>query len=274
MNSIKNFFWNKGSSVAYAIATAIFTVVPENIFLIYKTCNGWPDSVNVMVNRLAIGFILIILGNIVYYIYSRIRKSVLIKGDNYSIKIEYGDILNLDEGKKVVAFDECFTTHVGEMPSDIKEESVCGQYLKQHPISDIQTLIDSAGIKPTDEKSAFNQQTRYKSGTIVPNGDFLLMAFTKLDVNGRSYMTYEDYINCLDTLWEQIDLYHGTKDVYITILGSNITRFNTELSQQELLDLMISSYRLSPMKLHTPYQLHIICKKRDGFSLNKIFGIG
>lgn len=273
MNKIKRFFCNRRSSIAYAIATAVFAIVPEKIFLSFKLCNVWSDAINIMLNRLLTGIIIIVLVNLAYYTYYKNRKCVFVKGNNFSIKIEYGDILRIVDGKKIIAFDECFTTHVGESPSDVKEESVCGQYLKIYPISNIQDLINSAGIKPLDDKSAFNSHIRYKTGTLVPNGEFLLMAFTKLDVYGRSCMTYEDYINCLDTLWEQIDLYHGTKDIYITILGSNITRFNTELTQQELLDIMIASYRLSPMKLHIPYQLHIVCKKREGFSINNVFGI-
>lgn len=99
------------------------------------------------------------------------------------------------------------------------------------------------------------------------------MAFAKLDENGLGRMTYEQYLDCLDLLWQQIDKYHGTEDVYVPILGSKITRFDKELTQQELLDVMIASYRLSPFKMKVPYSLHIVCMKRDGFSLNNVFGV-
>lgn len=46
-----------------------------------------------------------------------------------------------------------------------------------------------------------------------------------------------------------------------------------DLTQQELLDIMIASYRLHPKKLKKPNTLHIVCKERDGFSLNAIFGV-
>jgi len=42
------------------------------------------------------------------------------------------------------------------------------------------------------------------------------------------------------------------------------------LTQQELLDMMIASYKLSAHKIKAPWKLRIICQKRDGFSLNKI----
>ena len=99
------------------------------------------------------------------------------------------------------------------------------------------------------------------------------MAFAKLDRYGLGQMTYEQYIECLNNLWVQIDRYHGTDDVYIPVLGSHITRFDRELTQQELLDIMISSYRLSTRKLKLPNRLFIVCKAREGFSLNDIFGV-
>ena len=100
------------------------------------------------------------------------------------------------------------------------------------------------------------------------------MAFAKLDRDGLGHLTYEEYIGCLNMLWQQIDMYHGTCDVYIPILGSKITRFDKELTQQELLDIIINSYRLSSKKLREPYRLHIVCREREGFSLNDVYGVG
>ena len=137
----------------------------------------------------------------------------------------------------------------------------------------MQELIDNAGIKPAKGKSEYNSQTRYTPGTIIPREQFFLMAFAKLDKNGRGYLDYKDYLDCLNTLWEQIDLYHGTNDVYIPILGSNITYFERQLTQQELLDIMVSSYILNPKRMKKPCKLHIICRKRDGFLLDDVKGI-
>lgn len=44
----------------------------------------------------------------------------------------------------------------------------------------------------------------------------------------------------------------------------------TSPQQQQLLDIMIESYKLSQKKLRNKYKLHIICAKSDGFSLNKL----
>lgn len=273
MNKVLNFLIGKGSAIAYALITAIFTIIPEDCFKIIKFNANWSDTANVLIIRLIVCATVFIVTNVGYKIYKKKRKKVSISGKNYSIEIEYGDLLSITDGKVVINFDECFTTKVGEEPADIKPASVCGQYLEKHPISNMQGLIDKADIKPARGKSQFKGMDRYAPGTIVPNGDYLLMAFAKLDANGLGHLTYGEYLDCLNTLWAQIDLRHGTSDVYLPILGSKITRFDKDLSQQELLDTMISSYRLSPQKMKKPCKLHIVCKERDGFSLNDVFGV-
>lgn len=272
MTKIKKIFLGKGSAAAYAIITAIFTFVPEDFFKCGIFPCNWSESTILLVNRLIAFLIVFILANIVYYIFRSHRKLVSISDQHSVIIIEYGDLIAINDGVKVINFDECFTTTVGNRPEDIKPASVCGQYLQKYPIANMQDLISAAGINPVG-KSLFAQKDKYAHGTIIRRDDFLLMAFAKLDRDGRGFFSYDKYIECLEKVWEQIDLHHGTDDVYLPILGSRITRFEREFSQQELLDIMISSYRLSDRKLKKPNALHIVCNKREGFSLNNIFGV-
>ncbi len=272
MNRIISIFTNKGSSIAFALIGAIFTIVPESVFEKGFIQCYWSDSTIVIVNRIIISLAIWVISYLIYRCYIKKRKSVVIEDRNIKIKIEYGDLFSYDNGLKVINFDECFTTIVGERPQDIKANSVCGQYLLKFPIDNIQELIDNVGIQSTGQ-SKFNRLPKYQSGLIIPRGDYLLMSFTKLNKQGLGEMTYSQYLECLRTLWEQIDTYHGTKDVFIPVLGSKIVRFDREFTQQELLDIMVSSYRLSPKRLRRPYTLHIVCSKRDGFSLNDVFGL-
>ena len=274
MSRIKEIFFGKGCAAAFAVFSALLTFIPEEFFKCGIIPCDWSEPTVILANRFMAFLIIFIITNTVYHCYSRFRNSVTIDGDTYTIKIEYGDICNMMEGKKVIHFDECFTTTVGTRPEDVKPGSVCGQYLQKYPITEdeMQTLIRVANVKP-EGTSLHNQKEKYAQGILVPREDFLLMAFAKLDMNGLAIFTYEKYLECLDRLWEQIDLYHGTDDIYIPILGSRITRFDKDLTQQELLDVIIASYRLSPKKLKKPNTLHIVCKKREGFYLNNIFGV-
>ena len=262
----------KGSTCAYAIMSGILAFVPEEVFIYGFIPCGWSDTAIVIVNRVLLFILIFTFSNIIYYCCRKNRMSVTLSDRTTIIKVGYGDICAITKGIKVINFDECYTTIVGIRPEEIKPDSVCGQYLKNFPIADMQSLLDQAGIKPKG-KSKFGDKDSYEPGVLLPRNDFYLMSFAKLDKDGRGFHTYESYLRCLDNLWEQIDLYHGTEDVYIPILGSRITRFEKDLTQQELLDIMIASYRLHPRKLRKPNTLHIICKEREGFSLNDIFGV-
>ena len=261
-----------GIAIAGAIISAVFTVVPEDFFKLGILNSNWSDAAIVFANRLIVCLVVFVLACISYYFYLRLRKSVDISDKAFSIRIEYKDLFSIANGKKVINFDECFTTTVGERPIDIKPNSVCGQYLAKYPIDDMQSLIQSVGLQPVGIAQC-NNKPKYFSGMIIPRGDFLLMSFAKLNKDGLGKMTYAQYVDCLDKLWQQLDLYHGTDDVYLPVLGSQITRFDRELTQQELLDIMIASYRLSPKKLKRPCTLHIVCREREGFSLNDVFGV-
>lgn len=273
MSKVWKFLFGKGSAFAYAVITAIFTIVPENVFNCVKICKDWSETKSILINRLIVCAIVFALANFIYWCYRVLRNKVIVKGSNFTIQIEYANLMKISSGKVIINFDECFTTKVGDKPGDIKSESLCGQYLRKYKNLDIQDIIKKAGIKPAKGKSKYKDQTRYAPGTVIQNGDYLLMAFAKLDENGRGHLTYDEYLDCLDKLWEQIDIYRGTDDVYVPILGSRITNFDKEITQQELLDIMINSYSLSPKKVRDPNKLHIVCKKREGFSINDAFGI-
>ena len=272
MSKWLRFFTNPGSTTAFGILTVIFTLVPEEVFKLGLVKCNWSEPWIIVVNRVILCAIVLVIAEGIYYYRRNNRKEVAITERTFSVIIEYGNILNIKKGKKVIAFDECFTTNVGDKPEDIKADSVCGQYLTMYPINDIKSIIRESNVNPSG-KSLFENKESYTPGTIVQREDYLLMAFAKLNEKGVGTLSYEEYIKALDELWKQINIYHGTEDVYLPILGSGITRFDKELTQQEVLDIMIASYKLSPKKMKKPNILHIVCKESDDFSLNHIIGV-
>ena len=265
-------FLKTSGTWAMSIITLVFTFAPETIFERYRLLQNFSDEVNVALNRVGTFIIIFILSILFNTFYLLCRNSVEIKEKNHCIKIEYGDIFEMHDCRKVIPFDECFTTSVGNLPSDIKPTSICGKYLEKNPQIDMQSLVDSAQLKPSKSRSKYQNKKRYDSGTLVPNGEYLLMSFAKLDKDGLgTFFSRDEFLDSLSTLWKEIDKYYGQKDVCISILGSGTTRMDSGLlNQQELLDIIISSYKLSPHKIKSPYKLHIVCKKNDDFSLNKI----
>ena len=198
-----------------------------------------------------------------------VRKSTFIHGKNYTIEIKYGDIFKETNNKKVIPFDECFTSDVGDEPQQINASSLCGQFLLKNPNLDMQTeLLKMEYCKKG--KSKYMGLDRYETGRLLPFGEYLLMSFAKLNKDGLGCMTFSDYLNGLSILWEELDKYYNQKDVCIPILGSGVTRFkDINLEKQELLDVIIASYKLSKNKIHKPNKLVIVCSK-GAISMDKI----
>lgn len=267
-----NNFFKISVGIVSTLVSISFMFIPESLFARYNIFSNISNEMNIIVNRVLFLLEIIVISIILSVIYICIRKKVTIKGHNYIIQIEYGDIYKIKKCKRVINFDECFTTTIGDSPSDIKSTSICGQYILKNPDIDIDTLIANANLKPAKTNSKFQNKVRYNSGKLVPNGDDLLMAFVRLDRNGKGmFFSYQEFLDCLSTLWEEIDKYYAQKDVCIPILGAGLTRINGQsLNQQELLDIIIMSYKMNIYKIKKPYKLRIICKRNDGFSLNNI----
>ncbi len=252
-----------------SIITFVFMFLPDDIFKTVKLLPNAPEWIEFVLSRVLLFAMILVATFIVVGLFLLLRTKVRIKARDYTIEIMYGDLFKQKKCKKLIPFDECFTTSVGPAPSDINPSSICGQYLKLNPNLAIDSLIASAGLK-SKGKSKYDGKDRYESGSLINYSDYLLMAFVKLDKDGLGRMTYSEYINALSVLWEELDKHYGQNNVCIPILGAGTTRLkDASLTKQELLDIIIASYRLAQSKIHKPNKLVIICRKGD-VSLNKI----
>lgn len=258
-------------STTFAIFSGCLSFIPQDCFATLWTCtfqdSYWGETLNKVLLLFAIGT----LTGIVMFLWRYFRQSVIINGYNYEIKIEFGDIFDIKNCKKVISFDECFTTETGHLPHQIKPTSICGQFLSKHTNINLPSLINSIGLKPLKKHSEHAGKECYTSGSLIPYKEYLLMAFGKLNSDGRANMTRKEYTDSLSKLWQEIDKYFDQCDVAIPVLGAGITRFkDASLNQQQLVDVIIASYGLSPYKIKHPHKLRIVCAKTDGFSLNEI----
>ena len=260
----------RSCSWAVSIITFVFMFVPEDLFKTKVIFEMLSVEKNVILSKLGFFAAILVLSLLMNGLFVLFKRRVKIKGHNYTIVVKYGDLLKQKKCKVLIPFDECFSTAVGSSPADINPGSICGQYLLAHPDTDIQQLLANSSLKPKG-KSKYAGKDRYESGRILLNNEYLLMAFAKLDKDGLGRMSREEYIDSLSILWEELDKYYGQQDVCIPILGSGVTRIgDTSYTQQELLDEIIYSYKLSLHKIKNPNRLCIVCKKKGDFSLNKI----
>lgn len=265
------------------VITTIFTFMPESAFnnkngftsFIAESTKLCEHNLAIIINRLILAVLVIVLVLIVLGIYTKIRRSITIKGHDYIIKVKVGDLLTEKNCKKLINFDECFSSHVGDAPEDIKPISLCGQFLLNHPDLNIDQIVRGSKLKPSKIKSRFKNRNCYRLGSIIQHDDYLLMAFAPLDKKGLAhFLSVNEYMNCLSNMWEELDKYSRQCDVCIPILGSGRTRIGSgtgySYTVNNYINMIIWSYVLSPYKIKKPNKLQIICHKTDDLSLEKI----
>lgn len=108
----------KSSTWALSIITVVFTFVPESVFGKWKWLPNASDEANVVLARVLAFIAALVISIIINTLYVLGRRSIRIKGKNYSIQVQYGDLFKMRACKIVIPFDECFTTSVGAAPSD------------------------------------------------------------------------------------------------------------------------------------------------------------
>lgn len=220
-----------------------------------------------------ISFVVFIAINVSIYIFLFVRANKIINVkldiDGSIVEIKEGDIFK-EEGLKVINFNEYFDTKVDN--KIIAENTLNGQFIKKYVenVEELDNLIDQKLEKldyNTNRKDG--KKKRYALGEIVEYKDFLITSLGKFDDQNRANLTLKEYIGFLMNFWNSLDVIYANRNVSITIFGSGITRFKeiTYISDQELLEIIIWSFKISKVKFKYPTKISIIIPKEK---INKI----
>jgi hypothetical protein len=191
------------------------------------------------------------------------KNKAKLRINNSTVNIIFGDIFKQRE-LKVIAFNEYFDTLVDD--KIISHASLNGQYLDKH-ISDIEQLdLDIEGdarlkerITDRNFERKSGKKVKYKLGSIHLHGDYILLAFSHFDENNRARLTLQEYTDCLMNMWNEIDMIYSGKTVSVPLLGNGVTRFkDCKVNEQELLDIILCTYRISKVKFTYPACLNIV----------------
>lgn len=220
-----------------------------------------------------ISFVVFIAINVSIYIFLFVRANKIINVkldiDGSIVEIKEGDIFK-EEVLKVINFNEYFDTKVDN--KIIAENTLNGQFIKKYVenVEELDNLIDQKLEKldyNTNRKDG--KKKRYALGEIVEYKDFLITSLSKFDDQNRANLTLKEYIGFLMNFWNSLDVIYANRNVSITIFGSGITRFKeiTYISDQELLEIIIWSFKISKVKFKYPTKISIIIPKEK---INKI----
>jgi len=235
-----------------------------------------PDCLKIYVG-IALVLILLFIYIIMWIIANKQDKTTL-NINNSTLNIKTGDIFE-EDGLKVIAFNEYFDTQVDNRI--ISENSLNGKYIKEK-ISDIaeidnlineDTYLDEKVIEINNNR-LHGKKKRYSLGTVFQHEEYVLTAFSKFDNDNRAYLYMNDYISFLINFWNEIDIIYAGRSVSIPLLGSGITRFKgfDSVTEQELLELLIWSFKVSRIKFTYPSKVSIIIheSKKDKINFYKL----
>lgn len=226
----------------------IFIDIPQN----YKIGFGIVFSV-----------ILIIIYIIIWILSNKIMD-INITINNSKVEIKYGDIFE-ESGKKVIAFNEYFDTCVDD--NIINSQSINGQFILNN-ITDVDEFdklisqkLSERNKKPIIERNRkIGKKEKFNLGTMIKyNKDFLLMSFTRFNANNCAELSMQEYITCLIEMWNELDILYSQDTIVIPLLGSGTTRFKDyKISEQELLELILWTFKISKIKFTYPSKLIIV----------------
>lgn len=240
----------------------IFFEIPEN----YKTKVGL-----VFVLVLALIYVLV-------WCHANKMTNIKLNIEGSDVHIKIGNIF-AQEGLKVIPFNEYFDTKVDDRI--IAKVSLNGQYINKYHSNlnkldsiisrdkDLREHIIDTNI-PRDGKS-----TKYRLGSLVLVENFVLTAFAKFDEDNRANLSIYDYLLFLVHFWDEINKIYAQKSVTVPIFGSGITRFKggfEDIDDNELLNIMIWTFKISKIKFEYPAKLSIIIhdKKIDQINIFKL----
>ncbi|AHJ13792.1 macro domain-containing protein [Sulfurospirillum multivorans] len=219
------------------------------------------------------GFIAILFVIYIYlWVKANLLSSVKINIEGSEVNIKAGDIFAQD-GLKVIAFNEYFDTKVDD--NIISSKSLNGIFINKY-------FKDSAGVldqhienydfeeNKIEVNSTRNdgKKQKFKIGTIClykfqNNEEFILTAFTKFDIQNKATLTMPEYLEFLIKFWDEINRVYAQKSVSVPIFGSGITRIkeHKNISDEELLKIMLWTFRISEMRFKYPAKLTIVVHK-------------
>lgn len=228
-------------------------------------------------NKITLGIIFLFTLSLLYFgiwLKSNNLTEVNLDVEGSIVTVKAGDLF-LQDGFKVIAFNEYFDTQVDD--NIISHKSLNGLYIDNHlsgPISDLDQSIsnykfDEDEILEVNQERKVGKKQKYSLGTIFVNEDYLLTAFSKFDDKNRAFLTMPDYLGFLINFWDKVNRIYAQKSVSVPIFGSGITRIkeHKNISDEDLLKIMLWTFRISEMRFKFPVKLTIVIHKDK---INKI----
>ena len=265
-------FYDKRILRTFYAALSAISVITSILFLFIEIDAKFKAAVGV------IALCVLVLLYIGLWLYSNFRQSIELKVNNSLIEVKYGDIFNESAELKAIAFNEYFDTLVDD--KIISKGSLNGQFIEKYykgKVDELDSMISSdphlleAKIEENVRRRS-GKKVKYNLGTICVIDDYLITAFSRFDDDDRAYLGMNDYINCMLNFWNEVDRIYAGRTVALPVLGSGITRFKgyENISDQELLELIIWTFKVSRIKFSYPSKVKIVVYDKKSEKTNLV----
>lgn len=216
-----------------------------------------------------IGFIISLVILYIYlWIWANNLQDIKIDIEGSKVFIRAGDIFE-QEGLKVIAFNEYFDTQVDDRI--ISRQSLNGIFINKYFSESIieldryieQYQFDSDVVVEKIPSRGYGKKIKYNIGTICLYNEYILAAFSKFDEQNRAILTMPEYLEFLINFWDRVNRVYAQKSVSVPIFGSGITRIkeHKNISDEDLLKIMLWTFRISEMRFKYPAKLTIVIHK-------------
>ena len=213
--------------------------------------------------------IVLILVLIFWYIFLWWRASNLedidLDIESTTISIVTGNLFNQD-GLKAIPFNEYFDTQVDD--EVISKASLNGIFIKDILLGEVEQLDSHILSYKFREENILEKNTtrisgknqKYQIGTVCLYLDYLLTAFAKFNNKNQAYLTMPEYLEFLIKFWDEINMIYAQRSVSVPIFGSGITRIkeHKNITDEELLKIMLWTFRISETRFKYPAKLNIV----------------
>lgn len=224
-----------------------------------------------------IGISCLILFAFIYtiiWLYFNFMKKIKIDIDGSSVILKAGDLFE-EKGLKVIPFNEYFDTKVDN--KIIAEHSLNGIFINKYYSKSIQELDDYI-IEKCDNEDIIDRdikrknggkEIKYKLSSTVISDNYILTAFARFNDNNEATLTMPEYMEFLINFWDRINRIYAQRSVSVPIIGSGITRIkeHKNISDEDLLKIMLWTFKLSEYRFKYPAKLTIVIHKHK---MNKI----
>lgn len=207
---------------------------------------------------------------IYFFIWYRANKlkSIDLSVDGSTVTIKTGDIFS-ERGLKAIAFNEYFDTQVDDMI--IAHRSLNGIFITRKMSCSVMDLdkhiaqytFAREDVADVNHGRLLGKKQKYELGTICVWDDYLLTAFSKFNEHNEARLTMPEYLSFLINFWDRVNRVYAQQSVSVPIFGSGITRIkeHKNINDEDLLKIMLWTFRISEMRFTHPAKLTIVVHK-------------